>query len=115
MRAWGRVYNADGSYNWVAVNTDLNTGDNTEVYLTQLVQVLKMSINESPFYADWGIPAQRSVIQQIAPNYYVALTQQRFAPYFASLIITQTATIPPTYKIACITNQGVSLSLSVPN
>jgi hypothetical protein len=91
---------------WQAVQTDAN-GRNDQVMLTTLCQVLKLGIGESPFWGDWGIPAEQAVIQQIFPDYYVALTQQRFAPFFLSLTVTRESTPTPTYDIRVITTQGV--------
>ena len=106
MRVWGRV-KVPGGLQWVEVTTDAK-GFNDYVYITALIQCLKLSIGESPFWANWGIPAQRSVMQQVAPDYYAALMQQRFAPHFASLKITRvTAAFQPTYQVDIITNQGV--------
>lgn len=113
MRTWGRVTLPDGTKQWVKVETAPN-GDNSAVYITALIQVLKLNLNESPFYASWGIPAYPSVLQQIPPDYYVQLTQQRFAPYFASLTVTRVSANPPTYQINLLTKQGAALSLTIP-
>lgn len=114
MRIWGRVYTQDKTaYQWVAQETDDN-GNNDYVYITNLIQVLKLSRNESPFYANYGIPVQMSIIQQIAPDLYVAETQAQFAPFFAALIIAKIASNPPTYKINLTTNQGVTVQLIIP-
>jgi hypothetical protein len=88
-------------------------GQNDYVYLTALIQCIKLNINESPFWADWGIPAQQSVVQQIFPDFYVALIQQRFAPFFARLQITKLQSAIPTYNVDVVTNQGVALNMSV--
>jgi len=106
-----------GGYVWEEVTTDAN-GYNDEVYLTSLCQVLLLNLNESPFYATFGIPAEQSVLQQTFPDYYVALTQQYFAPYFASLRVSRSSTLvdgvaQPTYDINVITNQGALLNQSV--
>ena len=118
MRVWGRVYDPLDPFNWtwVQVNTDLD-GSNDKVYLTALVQVLKLSLGESPFYGDYGIPGAQSVLTQIAPDYYASLTQQRYAQYFASLIITRVDDAPatlkeapvPTYDVRVVTHFGVIL------
>jgi hypothetical protein len=88
------------------------------VYLTTLCQVLLLNLGESPFYASQGIPAQQAVSQQVPPDYYVALTQQNFAGYFASLNIQRTSpNVPgqtPTYEVSVTTNQGIVLNASVP-
>ena len=77
--------------------------------------MLRLQLGESPFYANYGIPAQQSVVQQIHPDYYVARTQAQFAPFFASLSITPVIPTPvdrltrrpvPTYKVDILTNSG---------
>jgi hypothetical protein len=115
MRTWGRNYNTG---EWIEVDTDTN-GFNDAVMLTTLAQVLLLNRGESPFYGDYGIPAQQSVITDIVPDYYVTLTQQQFAPFFASLIITRRPnsgtgpTNPPVYDVNVITNSGAILADSV--
>jgi len=113
LRQWGRVYAEDGTYTWVPVTTDAN-GDNSAVYLLDLIQVLKLSRNESPFFANYGIPAQQDVMQQIFPDYYVTLTQQQFAQYFASLQVTRTRNNPPTYRVAVTTKVGYQTAVEIP-
>lgn len=112
MRTYGRTKNPDGSLSWVEVSTSSNS-DNSNVYLTALVQALKLNLNESPFYGDWGIPAHPSVVQQIPPDYNVMLTQQRFAPYFASLIVSRISANPPTYRVSATTNYGAILNYEI--
>lgn len=112
MRTYGRITLPDGSRQWQEVTTDAN-GNNDLVWLTTLTQVLQLNLGESPFYATYGIPAQQSVIQQIFPDYYVALTQQLFSQYFASLIITKQPGSTPTYNITVVTHQGVTINASV--
>ena len=113
MRTYGRIYNADGTYTWTKVTTDAN-GNNDLVYFTTLAQVLKLSLGESPFYANYGIPARQAVMQQVWPDFYVALTQQTFAPYFASLLLSKVPTASvPTYNITAITHSGVTLNSQV--
>jgi hypothetical protein len=114
MRTYGRITNPDGSKTWVVVQTDAN-GYNDMVWLTTLIQTLKLNLGESPFYAQYGIPAQQSVIQQVFPDYYVALTQQVFSPYFASLVISKTpGATTPSYQVNVTTHQGVKLNPSTP-
>lgn len=115
MRIWGRVYSDPDTYTWVAVTTD-EDGSNDYVYITNLIQVLKLSRNESPFFANYGIPAQLSVVQQIHPDIYAALTQAQFVPFFASLIITKISgsAATPVYRVAITTNQGVKVHLEIP-
>jgi hypothetical protein len=115
VRVYGRInQNADGTGGtWVVVETDAN-GNNDLVYVTALIQVLKLTTGESPFFAQAGIPAQQSVIQQVFPDYYVSLIQQAYAPFFASLQITRASNaFPPTYTVTIVTNQGVKINASV--
>lgn len=121
MRVWGRVYDTlnPDIWTWQAVETDENGSDDL-VMVTALVQVLKLSLGESPFYGDYGIPGHQSVITQIYPDYYVALTQQRYSMNFASLIITRRPSsvktlkeeVIPTYDVRVVTHQGVRLVTS---
>lgn len=110
MRIWGRVGPAK---TWTEVVTD-SDGNDDYVYITNLIQVLKLSRNESPFFADWGIPAQLSVVQQVFPDIYVALTQAQFAPFFASLIIAKLPSPTPTYQVSIVTKQGVKFQATIP-
>jgi len=117
MRTYGRTYDEYGNPTWIEVQTAPN-GSNDLVYVTALAQVLKLNLGESPFYANWGIPAHPSVAQQVPPDYYVQLTQRRFAPHFASLIVTKapgtnTLANPPTYYLSVTTHAGVTLNASV--
>lgn len=84
------------------------------VYLTTLCQVLLLNLNESPFFADYGIPGRPSVVTQVFPDFYIVRTQQRFAQYFASLIVSKVDLPDPTYRINVTTHQGVKLNASVP-
>ena len=89
-------------------------GSNDLIWLVTLIQCLKLNLNESPFYAGYGIPAKQSVIQQVAPDFNVALTQQQFSQYFAALSVTKRNLPTPTYDIRVTTNQGVSITTTVP-
>ncbi|HAW3351289.1 TPA: hypothetical protein ACGSHR_002877 [Escherichia coli] len=100
-----RTYGRDPDGKWVLVQTDEN-GFNDAVYLTTLVQNLKLAPQESPFFANNGVPGNSSVIQQILPTYYVNRLQQQFSQYFSSLQITLTSDNPPVYSISAITNAG---------
>lgn len=116
MRTWGRVPNGLGGMKWIVVETDVN-GFNDYVYITALIQCLKLSVGESPFYANYGIPAQQSVVTQIFPDFYVNQMQQLFSPYFASLIIAKVPPVAgnpdPIYNINIVTNQGARVSLEI--
>ena len=105
MRVWGRVYDELGNYQWVAVVTDTN-GQNDAVYVTALAQVLALNLNESPFYANFGIPAHQSVMQRIFPDFYVAFTQIQYSRYFASLNVAKLPTATPHYKLNVLTQSG---------
>lgn len=107
-----RTYGRDKDGKWITVTTDEN-GFNDSVYLTTLVQNLKLSPQESPFFASHGIPANGSVIQQILPTFYVNRLQQQFSPFFSSLQITLTETDPPEYCISVITNSGSKIVTQV--
>lgn len=113
MRTWGRNYALDGSYTWVEVSTDAN-GYDDNVWLTTLCQTLKLNLGESPFYANYGIPAYQTIVTQVFPDYYVMQTQQQFAPHFASLVISrQAASFPPVYNITAVCHSGAVLTAEV--
>jgi hypothetical protein len=120
-RTYGRVRDTEtGAKTWVEVTTDAN-GHDDMVWLTTLVQVCKLNLGESPFYSDWGIPAHASVVTQIYPDFYVALTQQRFAPHFMSLFLYKvddafddTGRPAPHYRFEAVTNAGAYLARAVP-
>jgi hypothetical protein len=113
VRTYGRI-TVNGVLKWATAVTDEN-GANDLVYVTALIQVLKLNLGESPFYSNIGIPGAQSVVQQVFPDYYAALTQQLFSPYFASILITRTSNnYPPTYNVAVTTYQGVKINASVP-
>jgi uncharacterized protein YfaA (DUF2138 family) len=113
MRTYGRTYDVYGNPTWQVVTTDAN-GYNDAVYITTLAQCLKLNLGESPFYANYGLPAKESVLQQVAPDFQIALTQQQFAPFFAALTIAKTASLPPTYRINAVTQQGSIISAEIP-
>lgn len=119
MRTWGRVTNSDGSRSWQLVETDAN-GSSDYVWITTLIQTLLLNLAESPFYADRGIPAQQAVQNQIFPDYNIAYTQQLFAPYFASLIVSKISArdangVPyPAYAINAVTLSGTIFQAAIP-
>lgn len=125
MRTYGRVtcLNAQGiaiidpdtgkaMRRWVEVTTDAKGFDDL-VWLTTLAQVLLLNLNESPFYATYGIPASQAVKQQLSPDFWVALTQQNFSQYFASLTVAKRNSVTPTYDIYVITQQGAKLNYTI--
>lgn len=133
MRIWGRIqvgideqnlpiyetYPNSPSYVWRRRKTDAN-GENGGVYVTNLVQVLKLNRNESPFYANYGIPGEQSVMSQIFPDFYVAQTQAQFSAFFASLLVARLPTPPPpaldtpVYVINATLKSGSILKTVVP-
>lgn len=114
MRAWGRTYNEDGTYQWVEVATDAN-GLNDAFYITALAQCIKLNIGESPFYANSGIPQYQMIMTQVPPDFYAMKIQQQYAQYFASLTIVRTPnSSPPTYTITAVTHSGAVISTDIP-
>jgi len=104
MRTWGRVGGV-----WTEVDTTAD-GDDTLVWITTLIQTLKLEQGESPFYSQYGIAARQSIVSQIAPDYSVSMIQQQFSTYFASLSIQRVPnTSVPTYAINIITLRGQSI------
>lgn len=123
MRTYGRIV-PDPLFpdvkQWVEVDTDENGFDDM-VWLTTVIQTIKLNLGESPFYADYGIPAHASVMSQIAPDTYLSRIQQQYAPYFLSLIISKQPDKPdergipsPSYLVSVITKYGAFLSAQVP-
>jgi hypothetical protein len=113
VRTYGRIFFPNHTYQWVEVDTQAD-GNNDAVYLTTLAQVLLLNLNESPFYANYGIPAHPAVVQQVFPDFYVTRTQQQFSGRFASIIISKDPLPTPTYEVAVTTHSGTKLGLSVP-
>jgi len=113
MRTYGRIYDEEGNPTWVEVTTDAN-GYNDGVYLTALAQVLKLNLGESPFYANYGIPAYQTIVTQVFPDFYVQQTQQQFSPYFASLAITRVSGTPaPQYNVRVVTHSGAIINTTI--
>jgi hypothetical protein len=128
MRTYGRTQDVlTGKKSWWVVVTDSN-GFNDSVYITALAQVCKLNLGESPFFADWGIPAHESVVTQVYPDIYMTRIQTRFAPFFASLILTpipiaqgsadsyaagQDGAPAPRYDISVLTNYGSRVGVRV--
>lgn len=117
MKTFGKIYDNQGNYIWEEVTTDQN-GFNDAVYVTTLIQNLKLNLGESPFYANSGIPAQKSVISQIFPDFYINQIQQQFSQYFASLLIAKIPTSLqnnyPLYDVNILTHQGSSINARIP-
>jgi len=113
MRTYGRIYDENGNPTWIEVATDAN-GLNDAVYLTSLVQAIKLNLGESPFYANVGIPQYQTVVTQVLPDYYMLQMQALYAPFFASLIVNRLAlSNPPTYQVTAITHSGALLTTAI--
>jgi hypothetical protein len=113
MRTYGKIKDSNGNYTiWTQINQEPD-GNFQSGYATTLIQVLLLSLGESPFYANYGIPAQRSVIQQVHPDYYVIVTQQLFAKFFASLLISKVDAIDPTYNVNIVTTYGTKITREI--
>ena len=103
-----RTYGVNSSGQWIEI---LETG---YIYLATLAQTLRLNQGESPFYANYGIPAQNSVHTQIPPNLAVNRTQTQFAPYFASLtVLKQQNATNPTYNVNAVFQNGTIISSQV--
>jgi len=112
-RVWGRNYKPDGTYTWDKIET-VSYETFEYGYVTQLIQVLKLQLGESPFYANYGIPAQQSVMTQIFPDFFVAQTQAQFAPYFSTLIINKLDSPTPTYNVSITFFNGTKFQTEIP-
>lgn len=116
MRTYGRVWDTSVTPpkpTWVEVSTDA-AGFDDYVWITTLCQCLLLNVGESPFYATYGIPAKPAIVQQVFPDFYVSLMQQKFAPHFASLIVSRQQLPTPVYQINVTTNQGVKVAAEIP-
>lgn len=107
MRTYGRINGV-----WTLVQS----GETDEpVWLTTLGQVLRLNLGESPFYANWGIPARVSVATQVFPGYYVARTQMLMSQYFPMLAITLApGAQTPVYNVTVTLSDGSVTSAQVP-
>lgn len=109
MRIWGRTTSGQ----WVAVTTDAN-GFNDYVYIVDLIQNLRLTLGESPMYANNGIPAQQSVLTQVFPDYNTYATQRYFSQFFPSVSIQKVNSPTPTYDINVVRNNGSVFTASIP-
>lgn len=109
MRAYSRVTDQWGNKSWIVVQTDAN-GDNSYVHVVALEQCIKLNLNESPFWANFGIPAKSAVQQQLAPDYYMAKIAGYFSQFFPSLVLAKApynaADPTPVYNVAVMRNNG---------
>lgn len=108
MRTWGRLNGV-----WTEVTTDAD-GFSDEVYITTLIQNLKLNLGEDPIFANCGIPAQPSVLTQIFPDFYTYQTQSRFAQFFVNLTVQKVQSPTPTYNITVVTHAGAVIPISIP-
>jgi len=96
-----RTYGRNAESMWVEID------DPNYIQLATLAQTLRLTRGESPFYGNYGIPAQASVLSQIAPDAAVNRTQSQFSQYFASLGVTRQANaVNPTYNITAVFLDG---------
>lgn len=112
MRTYGRVKQVDGTYKWYTVSTPAN-GDNSLVWLITFCQTLKLFLNESPFYGNYGIPARQDVMSQLFPDFYVNETRKQFAQYFTSLITYKQPTPDPQYVVNITTLYGEKVTVTM--
>ena len=97
MRTYGK--NANGQ--WIEV---LET---SYIWLATLAQTLRLNEKESPFYANYGLPAHDSVMSQTAPTVAINRTQSQYAPYFANLSIVRDLNYDqPTYNVSAVFQNG---------
>ena len=84
------------------------------MWLATLVQTLRLNQGESPFYGNYGIPAQQSVVTQIVPDAAVARTQAQYAQHFAMLTVAADNTgSKPTYNIEAVFLDGTLVQSQV--
>jgi hypothetical protein len=113
LRTYGRVYDAESNpIGWQVVTTDAN-GFDDYVWITTLIQCFLLFLGESPFYAQYGIPAKATIVSQTQPDFYISRLQQLFAPKFANLAIAKVQDNPPTYNVAITTHQGTKVTVTV--
>ena len=103
-----RTYGKDKDGKWVKVTI---TG---YIWLATLAQTLRLNEGEPPIYGNYGIPAQQSVMTQIAPDAAVNRTQNQYAPYFSQLrVIRDQLALQPTYYINAVFQNGTTISTIV--
>jgi len=122
QRTYGRTpVDEFGNQQWVVITPDPQTGLTDLIYFATVAQTCRLSLGESPFYANYGIPAKQSVETQIPPDVYVARVQTQYSQFFASLVVSK-APPPnpplrrpvPTYNIRAVAHSGLVLTASVP-
>ena len=103
-----RTYGKTDAGKWVEIT------ETSYIWLATLAQTLRLNLGESPFYATDGIPAQQSVLSQIAPDAAVNKAQSQYAPYFASLaVVRQQNVTQPTYTISAVFQNGTTIQTTV--
>jgi hypothetical protein len=103
-----RSYGKNESGQWVEIT------ETSYIWLATLAQTLRLNQGESPFYANYGIPAQNSVATQIPPDVAINRTQTQYAPHFASLTILKSQNAPnPTYNISAVFQNGTTIQTTV--
>jgi hypothetical protein len=103
-----RTYGINENGVWVEVT------ETSYIWLATLAQTLRLNQGESPYYANYGIPAHTSVMTQIPPDLAINRTQTQYSPYFASLtILKQQNTVNPTYNISALFQNGTTIQTSV--
>ena len=108
-----RTYGRDSTGQWIKIETNPINGDNSMVYVTTLIQNLLLNRNESPFYANYGIPAQSSALSQMYPDLAVNQLQSQFSQYFASLLIAKLPANYPAYSVSVITLLGAVVTATI--
>lgn len=108
-----RTYGKDANGAWVVVTTD-EKGFDDQVWLTTLCQVLLLNLQEDPRFGNYGIPSLSSVQTGVPPDTFVAIVQQQFSQYFASLQISRVVGANvPTYNINVLCNNGAAKFIMV--
>ena len=103
-----RTYGKTNAGQWIEVV------ETSYVWLATLAQTLRLNEKESPFYANYGIPAHDSVMSQIAPTIAINRTQAQYSSYFANLSVTKDeAATQPTYNISAIFQNGTTFQSQV--
>lgn len=59
-------------------NTFIEITDETEGVITTLGQCLALELNESPFYADFGLPPMRDMSSSLLLAHYVLILLDKF-------------------------------------
>jgi hypothetical protein len=99
MRAYGIV---NGKF--------VKVTEESTVWATTFIHTLKLNLGESPFFANYGLPSQESVMTQIAPDFFIEHTRQQYSDKFAILKMTTKAAINPTYDAFIMTKQGKTIT-----